>query len=253
MVIIIMVIHGKKSGIVTSISNNQWLAAKVVNVTQESLNAKTYSFELPQGAHHIAGQHYELRLTAENGYQAARPYSAASTAHHMPLLELTIERVTNGEVSTYVYDSLQVGDMVEIRGPFGKFFIWTSTITDPVLLIGGGSGIVPLHAMFTSHAASNSTAKMHLLYSARSYENILYKDELLDSAKATITLTQDHPPDWQGEVGRIDKQLIKETLDSYVTLPLCYICGMSSFVGSISDILQEFQVPTDNIKTERFG
>ncbi|MDB5162550.1 MAG: oxidoreductase FAD-binding region, partial [Candidatus Saccharibacteria bacterium] len=183
----------------------------------------------------------------------ARPYSAASTAHNMPLLELTIQHVPDGEVSSYVNNALEIGDTVEIRGPFGKFFVWDPTIVEPMLLIAGGSGIVPMRSMLESHTASQSSAKMHLVYSARTYENIIYKDELVDSPDTTITLTQNDTEDWQGATGRINALLLQKVLDSYETPPLCYICGMSSFVGAASDILQSLGVLTDKIKTERFG
>ena len=237
----------------TNISNNQWLSATVVRIVEETQNVKTYSFKLPYATNHIAGQHYELRLTAENGYQAARPYSAASTAQNMPLLELTIQHVPDGEVSSYVNETLNVGDTVEIRGPFGKFFVWDSSITEPVLLIAGGSGVVPMRSVLESHTVSQTTSKMHLVYSARTYENIIYKDKLLDSSDTTITLTQDSPEDWKGATGRIDISLLKQVLDAYETPPLCYVCGMSSFVGAVSDVLQALDIPIDKIKTERFG
>ncbi len=244
---------GKKSAIVTSISNNQWLPAEVMRIVEETPNVKTYSFKLPHAANHVAGQHYELQLTAANGYQAARPYSAASTARNMPLLDLTIQHVPDGEVSSYIYDSLKVGDKVEIRGPFGKFFVWEPEVAEPILLIAGGSGVVPMHSMLQSHTSSQSPIKMHLLYSARTYENIIYKNELLNSPNTTITLTQNDTEDWQGHTGRIDTALLKATLNSFETSPLCFICGMSSFVGSVSDALQSLGIPTDKIKTERFG
>lgn len=234
-------------------SNNQWHAAKVVKIVEETPNVKTFSFELPYPANHVAGQHYELQLTAENGYQAARPYSAASTAKNMPLLELTIQRVPDGEVSPYVYDSLEIGDEVEIRGPFGKFFVWDDSITEPVLLVGGGSGVVPLRSMLESHQASGSETQMHLVYSARTYDDIIYKDAMLTSKETTITLTQNTSKDWKGATGRIDAALLKKALDTYESTPVCFVCGMSSFVGAISDALQSIGVPMENIKTERFG
>ena len=224
-----------------------------MRIVQETPNTKTYSFKLPHPVNHSAGQHYELQLTAENGYKAARPYSAAATAQNMPLLELTIQHVPGGEVSSYIYDDLNVDDIVEIRGAFGKFFVWDSTISNPVLLVAGGSGVVPMRSMLQSHAVTNSSAKMHLVYSARTYETIIYKDELLASPDATITLTQNDSAHWQGLTGRIDERLLKDVLKNYDSLPLCYICGMSSFVGAVTDALLSIGVSADKIKTERFG
>jgi ferredoxin-NADP reductase len=235
------------------ISNNEWAPAIVEKIIQESPNVKTYSFKLPSAAHHVAGQHYELQLTAENGYQAARPYSAASTAENMPLLELTIQHVPDGEVSSYIYNSLEVGDDVEIRGPFGKFFVWDASITQPILLIAGGSGVVPMRSMLASHKTSQSQSKMKLIYSARTYEDIIYKEELIDQPNTTITLTKKVPENWSGDKGRISTELFKKVLDDFVETPLCYICGMSSFVSAASNILQNLNIPIENIKTERFG
>jgi ferredoxin-NADP reductase len=238
---------------VTSISNNQWQNATVEKIVEETPNVKTYSFMLPAAAHHIAGQYYELQLTAENGYKAARPYSTSSTAQDMPLLELTIQLVPDGEVSPYVYSSLEVGDEVEVRGPFGKFFIWDDSITQPVLLIAGGSGVVPMCSMLASHKAAEAKTDMRLIYSARTFEDIIYKHKLLGQPEVTITLTKEAPNDWQGPTGRINAELLKKVLKDFSETPLCYVCGMSSFVSAATELLQELNVPVENIKTERFG
>ena len=244
---------GKKSAIAMNGSNNTWVAATVQKIVDETPNVKTYSFMLPYAAKHVAGQHYELQLTAENGYQAARPYSTSSTTQDMPLLELTIQKVPDGEVSSYVYDSLEVGDEVEIRGPFGKFFIWDESVTQPVLLIAGGSGVVPMCSILASHHAAKLKSKMHLIYSARTFDDIIFKDKLLDQPDATITLTKEAPSDWTGETGRVNAELFRKALEHYSETPLCYICGMSSFVSTATEILKSLGIPVENIKTERFG
>ena len=245
--------HGKKNGTVTSISNNTWQEAVIQNIVEETPNVKTYSLKLPEAVHHVAGQHYELQLTSEDGYQAARPYSAASTATNMPLLELTIQHVPDGEVSSYVYDSLQVGDSVEVRGPFGKFFTWDETNTRPILLIAGGSGVVPMRSILASHKAAGAETTMHLIYSTHSFDDIIYKPDFLETNQVTITLTKNTSSVWTGPTGRINKELFIKTLETFAQTPLCYVCGMNTFVSAATDILQELGVPVGDIKTERFG
>lgn len=236
-----------------SISNNEWQVAIVEKIIEETPNVKTYSFMLPKPAHHIAGQHYELRLSAGNGYQAARPYSASSNAQDMPLLNLTIQHVPEGEVTTYLNDSLKVKDALEIRGPFGKFFTWTEENTQPILLIGGGSGIVPLHSIFASYQVANTKSEMQLVYSARTFKDIIFKDDFLNSPNVKITLTQNDSDGWAGATGRVNTALFAKTLESFSCTPLCYVCGMNPFVSAVTDMLQELGVPIDKIKTERFG
>lgn len=233
-------------------NNNDWFVATVKEIIEETSNVKSFRFEAPHPLTHQAGQHYELRLTAENGYQAARLYSAATPGTGTKVLELTIMDVPDGEVSLFVTTELQEGDEVEIRGPFGKFFVWTAEETRPVLLIGGGGGVVPMHAILSSHQQSGSTSPMKLLYSTRHFDDIIYRDEFIASADVTITLTKEAPAHWMGLTGRINEQMIKtiiEGLDS----PLCYICGMSPFVDAASDALVALNIPAADIKTERFG
>jgi len=238
---------------VTSTSNNEWQEAIVQRIVKETPNVKTYSFMLPTPAHHVAGQHYELQLTAGNGYQAARPYSASSTADDMPLLNLTIQHVPDGEVTTYLANNLEVGDAVEIRGPFGKFFTWTEENTQPILLIAGGSGVVPMHSILASHKAANATSEMQLVYSAHTYEDIIFKEDFLHSPNVTITLTQDDTSWWTGATGRINSELFAKTMERFSDTPTCYVCGMNPFVSAVTDMLQELGIPVENIKTERFG
>jgi len=244
---------GKKNATAMSISNNDWQEAIVEHIVEETPNVKTYSFMLPKPAHHVAGQHYELQLTAGNGYQAARPYSASSTADHMPLLNLTIQHVPDGEVTTYLNEALEVGDAVEIRGPFGKFFTWTEENTQPILLIGGGSGVVPMHSILASHKVANATSEMQLIYSARTFKDIIFKEDFLKASNVTITLTQDDSGEWTGKTGRVSTALFAKTLEAFSSTPLCYVCGMNPFVSAVTDMLQELGIPVENIKTERFG
>ena len=247
--------HGERSATVTTPvgSNNEWFVATVREITVESPTVKSFVFDTLHPINNIAGQHYELRLTAKNGYQAARLYSATRAGTGEKQLTLSIMDVKNGEVSPYISEQLEVGDQVEIRGPFGKFFIWTDEEFRPVFLIGGGSGVVPLHAIFTEHQNSGSKAEMKMLYSSHTYEDILFKDAFLTSKDTTITLTRDHPDDWTGKTGRVTKELIKDIIDSFDNEPICYVCGMSLFVDAIAEGLQAAGVPASSIKTERFG
>jgi ferredoxin-NADP reductase len=224
-----------------------------MSVTEESPTVKTFVFKTPHPITNIAGQHYELRLTAENGYQAARLYSATKAGTGKKELSLTIMNVKDGEVSPYVSGGLKVGDEVEIRGPFGKFFIWTDEEYRPVLLVGGGSGVVPLHAIFTAHRDSRSKAEVKMLYSSHTFEDVLYKDDFLSSPDVAVTLTRNVPEDWEGLTGRVTKGMLEVIVDSFEAQPICYVCGMSLFVDAITEALQAAGIPSTSIKTERFG
>jgi ferredoxin-NADP reductase len=234
-------------------SNNDWFAATVMSVTEESPAVKSFVFDAPHPINNNAGQHYELRLTAENGYQAARLYSAVVAGTGKKQLTLTIMNVKNGEVSPYISEDLKVGDEVEIRGPFGKFFVWTPEEVRPVFLVGGGSGVVPLHSIFTAHRDSTSKAEMKMLYSSHSYEDILYKDDFLNSADVAVTLTRNIPEDWEGLTGRVTKEMLAAIVDTFKMKPICYVCGMSLFVDAITEALMAAGIPSNTIKTERFG
>jgi len=234
-------------------TNNDWFVATVERVFEESAHAKTYTFTTPRPTVHLAGQHYELRLTAENGYQAARLYSAAMAGEGDKSLTLTIMIAPEGEVSPYVYNDVKVGDQVELRGPFGRYFVWTEAETRPVLLVGGGSGVLPMRAMLDAHARSASSTPMKLLYSAKTYADVMYKNEFIESPDVLVTLTKNHPKDWKGSLGRINAKMLQGLLDQLGDAPICYVCGMSPFVDAVSDALQTLGVPAQDIKTERFN
>jgi len=236
-------------------SNIEWFEAKVLDIITESPEVRTYILQQPTLLPHVAGQHYELRLTGEDGYQAARLYSAAPSKPEdaQDILRLSIQLVPPGEVSPYVHDVLAVGDSVEIRGPFGRFFVWRPTDPAPVLLIGGGSGVIPLAAILQAHQNAKSEAPIRLLYSSHTYDDIIYKDTLLDNPNVTITITKDTREDWHGNTGRISLELLREQLAHFDTPPICYVCGMSPFVSAINDGLQELGIPLSSIRTERFG
>jgi len=231
---------------------SEWSAATVVAIRQETPTVKTFTFELPHKVTHLAGQHYEIRLTAPDGYQAARLYSAASPAQGNSRLELTIVLLPSGEVSPYMHRNVQVGDQIELRGPLGKFFVWEPLAPAPVLLLAGGSGVVPMRCIMQARAAAHSDIPCHLLYGARSFDEIIYKPELLNTDGVTITLDTAND-DWHGNTGRITAELLRQELAKLPPAPMCYICGSTPFVEAVSNSLVAMGVAPETIKTERFG
>jgi len=236
---------------------SEWFPATITHVIQETPTVKTFRFTLPHPVEHQAGQHYEIRLTAPDGYQAARLYSAASVATGDNHLELTVALLPNGEVSPYMHQVAKVGTQVEIRGPLGKFFVWEPTITAPVLLVAGGSGVVPMRCILQAYHRSQATTPIHLLYSARTYSEIIYKNELLQSralaSHTTVTVTDEHPAGWQGKTARIDQAMLQEMLANLPANPICYLCGTTPFVEALATMLIHLGVPPEQIKAERFG
>lgn len=229
-----------------------WRVATIIAVREEAQDVRTFTFRFDELVVHLPGQHYEVRLTAEDGYQAARLYSAASVAIPNEYeLELTIMRLENGEVSPYLFDHADVGTQIELRGPLGKYFVWESDDARPALLIGGGTGVVPLRAMLLAHAGSES--QMELLFSARSLEHVAYKEELLDNPAVRVTLTDEQPDDWSGYARRIDGAMLADMLEHFTELPRVYVCGPTPMVEAVADELVALGVPAEQILTERFG
>jgi ferredoxin-NADP reductase len=228
----------------------RWQVATVGEIRAETPGAKTLAVDVGDWPGHHAGQHVDIRLTAEDGYQAQRSYSIASGPEDGGL-ELTIERVDDGEVSTYLTDEVRVGDQFELRGPIGGYFVWDGADPKPVLLIGGGSGVVPLRSMLRHHRALASKVDMRLLLSARTLEDVIYRDEL-QGAGATITLTRGPAPDgWTGFTRRIDREMLASVgqgADSHV-----YVCGPTPFVEEAARLLVEDGHDPSRVYTERFG
>lgn len=235
----------------------RWLVATVTETFPETAEAVTVRLDVPDWPGHRAGQHVDVRLTAEDGYSAQRSYSIAS-APGSDRLELTVVRIDDGEVSPYLATTLDVGDQIELRGPIGGYFVWDGDDTAPVLLVGGGSGVVPLAAMLRHHAAIQSEAAMLLVYSARHLADVLYRDELAelgdDSHRAvTITLTREPSEGWQGRRGRVDAGLLEQVGWPPSARPHCYVCGPTPFVESVAGALVGLGHDPATIKTERFG
>jgi ferredoxin-NADP reductase len=236
-----------------------WQIATVTAVRPESAEVKSFTLALPAWHPHRAGQHYDVRLTAEDGYQAQRSYSIGSPPSQAGEVELTIERIPDGEVSPYFHDVLRVGDQVEVRGPIGGYFVWEPALGGPLLLVAGGSGVVPLMAMLRERAAAGDDTPAALLYSSRTLDDVIYREELdalaaaKDGVHAIQTLTRSQPPGWAGYARRIDREMLSEVLSRVGAQPLAYICGPTLLVEAAANGLVELGVPAPRIRTERFG
>jgi len=234
-----------------------WQTATVRELLDETPSTKSIVLELPGWAGHRAGQHVDVRLTAEDGYQAQRSYSLASAPDESGLM-LTVQRLEDGEVSPYLVDVLEPGDPLELRGPIGGYFVWEAALGGPLLLIGGGSGIVPLRAIVEHHAAIGSQVPLRMLYSARSQEDLIYRAELERLAGAgelelEVALTRAWPEDWQGHRGRVDAQLLGRVAGEPAARGLVYVCGPSGFVETVANTLVELGHDAGRVRTERFG
>jgi ferredoxin-NADP reductase len=233
-----------------------WQPATVVDSSVETARVKTIVFDVEGWGGHRAGQHVDVRLTADDGYVAERSYSIASPAQSAQV-DLTVERLDDGEVSPYLTDVLMKGDRIELRGPVGGYFVWEPPQGGPVLLVGGGSGVVPLMAMLRTRAAAGSDADMRLLLSWRSWDDVIYRDELerLDGngVKVVHTLTRAQPPGWTGYARRVDRDMLAEVGPSADEHPVAYVCGPTPFVEAVATSLVDLGHAADHIKTERFG
>ena len=229
-----------------------WLVASVAGGLQETRRVRTLELDIPGWIGHRAGQHLDVRLTAEDGYQAERSYSIASAPGDG--LTLTIERLEDGEVSPYLVDDAREGDQFEVRGPIGGYFVWDGDEPGPVLLVAGGSGVVPLMAMARHRARIGSETPMRLVYSSRTWEDVIYRDELEALGLEVVhTLTREQPPGWSGYSRRIDTDLLREVAWPASESPRVYVCGSTRFVDAAADGLLELGYEPAWIRTERFG
>ncbi|CAA9564268.1 MAG: Flavodoxin reductases (ferredoxin-NADPH reductases) family 1 [uncultured Thermomicrobiales bacterium] len=234
-----------------------WLVADVVEIIVETPKVRSLILNVPGWVGHRPGQHVDIRLTAEDGYQVQRSYSIAS-APDGERVEITVERLEDGEVSPYLTGELQVGDKVELRGPIGGYFAWDSADGGPLFLVSGGSGVAPLMAMIRQRAATGSDVPVRLLYSSRSFEEIIYEKELARLAtdvtlEVIHTLTRAQPPDWNGYQRRIDEAMLAEVNWPPAERPLVYVCGPTRLVESVATSLVALGHEPARIKTERFG
>ena len=233
-----------------------WRAAELVDVVVETPRVKTLGFDVPGWPGHRAGQHVDIRLTAEDGYQAQRSYSIAS-APDGTRLELTVELVDDGEVSPYLTEELSAGDRIELRGPVGGYFVWEPAQGGPLLLVAGGSGVAPLMAMIRARDAVGSDAETRLLVSSRGWDDVIYRDELErragDRLAVVHTLTRSQPSDWTGYARRVDAEMLAEVGPGPGARPLVYVCGPTPFVETVAEALVGLGHEPQAIKTERFG
>ena len=221
----------------------------------ETPSAVTLVFDVDDWPGHDAGQHVDVRLTAPDGYQAQRSYSIASAPEDERLV-LTVQRLDDGEVSPYLAGELRVGDQIELRGPIGGHFTWRASDGGPLLLVAGGSGLVPLMAMLRHRAAQGSAADARLLVSAQSWEDVLYRDELSgfdEGVRVHHTLTRRHPEGWAGFARRVDADMLAEVGPEPGEAPHTFVCGPTAFVESVADKLVELGHPPRSIHAERFG
>jgi ferredoxin-NADP reductase len=236
-----------------------WRVATVAAVRDETRTARSITLDVPDWPGHLAGQHVDVRLTAADGYSAARSYSIASAPSGDEHVEITVERLDDGEVSPYLTGEVMAGDSLEIRGPIGGWFVWHPEQTEPIQLIAGGSGLVPLIAMMRARAAVRSKIPFRLLYSVRQPDAILYVDELRalastnDGTAITYAYTRVTPEDWGRPPARVDAALIAQVTWPANQSPTCYVCGPTPFVESIATSLTAAGHPPDRIRTERFG
>ena len=243
-----------------------WRVGTVVALHDETSRARTIVLDVPSWPSHRAGQHVDVRLVAEDGYQAQRSYSIASAPEDAtgtsPRIALTVERLDDGEVSGYLFDVLRPGDGLEVRGPIGGWFAWDVRDGGPLLLVAGGSGVVPLMAMMRHHAHADAATRaripVRLLYSARTLDDVIYRDELSRLAEqpgveVVITLTRGAPADWQGKRGRIDRGLLESVSFPPSARPHAFVCGPTALVELVATWLVELGHPPENVRTERFG
>ena len=231
-----------------------WQVAKVSAVSDETASVKTITLDVPDWPERQAGQHLDVRLTDEDGYVAERSYSIASAPGEP--LAITVQRLDDGEVSPYLTDELRAGDDLELRGPIGGYFVWGPGDGGPLLLLAGGSGIVPLRAILRHRERTGSEVPVRLLYSARSLDDVIYRGEL-DRPAAGVevirTLTRHQPPGWAGYARRVDAAMLGEVAWPAAAMPLTYVCGPTSFVEAVSQDLVQSGYPPLRVKTERFG
>ena len=256
-----MVTRGGNSGttVIRAPRPTAWQPATVLSISEETRRVKTIRFTVSDWPGHLAGQHADVRLTAEDGYRAERSYSIASPPE-VSGLALTVEHLEDGEVSPFLTSQLQPNDTIQLRGPIGGAFVWSAfEWRKPLLLVGGGSGIVPLMCMLRHRRLSGSAVPAALLYSCRTREDVIYREELADIARTDprftlrITLTRDRAPGWSGSVGRIDLQAVQALLKDLGGVADSFVCGSADFVEVASALLLQAGQSADAIRTERFG
>ncbi len=237
----------------------EWQLATVTATHDETPTVRSFTLGLPGWAGHRPGQHVDLRLTAEDGYSVERSYSIASQPERSGEVDLTVERIEGGEVSPFMHDVVVPGDRLEVRGPIGGYFVWEAPLGGPLLLVAGGSGVVPLMAMARHRASAGSSIPARLLFSSRGEDEIIYRHELDRLADAgdgfavVHTLTRRQPPGWAGYARRIDEPMLADVLEPLGAAARAYACGPTALVETVANALVRLGLPPDRIRTERFG
>jgi ferredoxin-NADP reductase len=235
-----------------------WAIADVVDRVTETPRVQSLTLDVPHWPGHLPGQHIDVRLTAEDGYRAQRSYSIA-TPENGSRITITVERLEDGEVSTYLTDVLQPGDKVELRGPIGGYFVWEPSRGGPLGLIGGGSGVAPLMAMLRARIGAGSGVPVRMLCSWRTAEDVIFADELATIARdaagvsITHTLTRSAPDGWTGRRGRLDRDAVAQLAWPADMTPVTYVCGPTGFVEAVASVLVDLGHDPERILTERFG
>ena len=235
-----------------------WALGEVTELIDETPRVGSIVLDVANWPGHRAGQHVDVRLTAEDGYQAQRSYSIASAPEDSHLA-ITVELLPDGEVSSYLFGELRRGDQLELRGPIGGYFVWEASRGGPLLLVGGGSGIVPLMSMLRHREAAGASVGARLVYSSRSWDDVIYRDELQglsggsNGPEVFHTLTRSQPPGWTGYARRVDGAMLSETAWPASSSPTAFICGPTPFVESVASALVLLGYPATSVKTERFG
>ena len=236
-----------------------WQLATVTAIRDETPTVRSLTLGVPSWGGHRPGQHLDLRLTAEDGYSVERSYSIASEPERADEIEITVERIDDGEVSPFLDDVVVVGDRIEVRGPIGGYFVWEAALGGPLLLVAGGSGVVPLMAMLRHRSRVGSRVPTRLLFSSRHPEEIIYREELdrlasnADGLEVFHTLTRSQPPGWSGFARRIDERMLAEVLEPLGISAHAYLCGPTSLVETAANALVRLGLPPDRVRTERFG
>jgi ferredoxin-NADP reductase len=236
-----------------------WQIATVASTHDETPTVRTFTLGLPDWSGHRPGQHVDVRLTAEDGYSVERSYSIASEPERAGEVDITVERIEGGEVSPFLHEVVVPGDRLEVRGPIGGYFVWEAALGGPLLLVAGGSGVVPLMAMARHRARSGMTIPTRLLFSSRTFDEIIYRDELdqlsspANGFEVTHTLTRGEPPGWTGLSRRIDEAMLADALQPLGAATRAYACGPTALVEVVANSLVRLGLPPDRIRTERFG
>ena len=236
-----------------------WQLSTVSAIRDETPTVRSFTLSVPGWGGHRPGQHVDLRLTAADGYSVERSYSIASEPEREAEIDLTVERIADGEVSAFLHDVVVPGDRLEVRGPIGGYFVWNASFGGPLLLVGGGSGIVPLMAMLRHRARRGDTTTARLLLSSRHEEEVIYREELArlaargDGLEVIHTLTRSQPRGWTGYARRIDERMLAEVIEPLGIAARAYICGPTALVETAANALVRLGLPPDRVRTERFG